>query len=889
MRYRIDPRRVTLSEMRSEVSLPIAVLQWLITRLPLKLPCSSDIPAVNSLKPYLISKDDVPESIKGVIQELRGELESLGFRGVLYHCIQDPVQKTTIYYANFLHKSGAVIGRIRYRVFQATTPHKKFLTTELLTRFGDNQFVITSSGAGDLQVPAAINEEFLAKASPEQLWNRHRERLQDPKLRSNAVKVKGGQQLLDILEDHHEQVCNYFVERRLFVEIAKDVDHKLADPLLPVEEDSQPVEGSSPELPSEEASLVLTEVRNLESAPAASWNSLLLTLAVSVGLFVVAGGMAWDWKFTLLLVPILLFHELGHYLSMKIFDYSNVKMFFIPFFGAAVTGRHYNVPGWKRIFTSLMGPVPGILLGTGLGIVAMLYQYDSLMEAAILMLVLNGFNLLPTLPLDGGWVMHGLLFSRHAFLDFFFRLLAIGILLFLGAVGGGKLFLFLGIAMCIALPTSFHTARISDRLREAGGFAPQSTDNRIPTSAVHTISAELDRAYPKGMDVRAKAKLVLQIFEGVNSTPPGWIASLSLGTLYLASLAMVLVAGSIFFVAQHSDFEQLLDEMAWGPQNDLVVQDIVQVPQNSTPAELRAEEALIVSFPDQESAAEALEQLRAELPEESPLLLFGSTLCIPLSSPPAVEFKDKWFDQFEKDNNEVFLENAERPGTLNLQFLVPNVKLAEQIDFQLASYFGLPHCEKFVSPWQKKLALSEDELRARETVHKLLRQPWVEEVEFDEDAYAAISAAERRGQKEKVKKIQADIRAKYEKQLQGYVDELRALPEGQIDIHLLDKYELALENAADRENEEGSLFNIMPTLPAAEQWLDGESERLGLLPDADDGSVTARSGFSSRNGLFLNVNVTFNSFPVGALTFIRWLEQFGSTEYKYSVSGGVAF
>ena len=34
---------------------------------------------------------------------------------------------------------------------------------------------------------------------------------------------------------------------------------------------------------------------------------------------------------------------------MRLFRYSNVKMFFIPLLGAAVSGRHYNVPGWKKV------------------------------------------------------------------------------------------------------------------------------------------------------------------------------------------------------------------------------------------------------------------------------------------------------------------------------------------------------------------------------------------------------------------------------------------------------------------------------------------------------------------------------------------------------------
>jgi hypothetical protein len=45
---------------------------------------------------------------------------------------------------------------------------------------------------------------------------------------------------------------------------------------------------------------------------------------------------------------------------MRIFHYRDVRMFFIPFFGAAVSGRHYNIAGWKKAVVSMMGPVPAL-------------------------------------------------------------------------------------------------------------------------------------------------------------------------------------------------------------------------------------------------------------------------------------------------------------------------------------------------------------------------------------------------------------------------------------------------------------------------------------------------------------------------------------------------
>ena len=103
----------------------------------------------------------------------------------------------------------------------------------------------------------------------------------------------------------------------------------------------------------------LEKIRNKKG----SWLSGAVILGVSVALFLGAGAARWDWHFALLLIPILLFHELGHFVAMRIFKYRNLKMFFIPLLGAAVTGQNYNVAGWKKAIVSLAGPVPGIVVG----------------------------------------------------------------------------------------------------------------------------------------------------------------------------------------------------------------------------------------------------------------------------------------------------------------------------------------------------------------------------------------------------------------------------------------------------------------------------------------------------------------------------------------------
>jgi Zn-dependent protease len=90
---------------------------------------------------------------------------------------------------------------------------------------------------------------------------------------------------------------------------------------------------------------------------------MIWILLGSMVAFMVLGAANWSWKFTLWLVPVLFLHEAGHWVAMRLFKYRNLRMFFIPMFGAAVMGRHWNVPGWKKALVSLAGPLSGIILG----------------------------------------------------------------------------------------------------------------------------------------------------------------------------------------------------------------------------------------------------------------------------------------------------------------------------------------------------------------------------------------------------------------------------------------------------------------------------------------------------------------------------------------------
>jgi Zn-dependent protease len=121
------------------------------------------------------------------------------------------------------------------------------------------------------------------------------------------------------------------------------------------------------------------------------------------------------------LLLVISFHEAGHALGMRLFGFRDVRMFFIPFLGAAVSGRQRGAAAWKEALVSLLGPLPGLVMGVvGLWLLRD-HSSRALTSVVEMLLILNLLNLLPFGPLDGGQFMARVVFSRHPVLDVGFR------------------------------------------------------------------------------------------------------------------------------------------------------------------------------------------------------------------------------------------------------------------------------------------------------------------------------------------------------------------------------------------------------------------------------------------------------------------------------------
>jgi Zn-dependent protease len=199
-----------------------------------------------------------------------------------------------------------------------------------------------------------------------------------------------------------------------------------------MEEPTNPLPGSGEETVSstEEQQVIYPPKYQKEENKANIW----LKSVVSLAAYLILGYYVFpSYKILLLITFIVLIHELGHFIAMKIFRYKDLGMFFIPLLGAYVSGTKREVSQKESAIILLAGPLPGIVIGI---IFFLLMQQNPGGEVAgvsfyyiyLFFVILNLFNLLPVYPLDGGQLLNRVFLNENDFISRIFIFLSIGLL-----------------------------------------------------------------------------------------------------------------------------------------------------------------------------------------------------------------------------------------------------------------------------------------------------------------------------------------------------------------------------------------------------------------------------------------------------------------------------
>lgn len=137
--------------------------------------------------------------------------------------------------------------------------------------------------------------------------------------------------------------------------------------------------------------------------------------AFSIVLFVLVFMFLFsnEINFILALVIVLLIHELGHFIMMRLYGYRNVRMLFVPLMGAFVHGKKDTYSQKESLFVVGAGPFPGLILGFLLMVFSQQFNSTYMFQTGMLFFVLNIINLVPLDPLDGGQLFKLIVSTNH--------------------------------------------------------------------------------------------------------------------------------------------------------------------------------------------------------------------------------------------------------------------------------------------------------------------------------------------------------------------------------------------------------------------------------------------------------------------------------------------
>lgn len=903
--YKLDSTRITLREYAWGSRFFGPAVGAVTKLLRIQLPGSTDDLNVLTLQPFEVPIDALPPDVRARFEPVLAELTAAGFRSPVFHRVDDPFHSSRTCLATFRHESGRALGRVHYRVWGHST--KVYFFPEFVTEFADGTYLWSTAAKPDMAAPPSCRVNRQVGATASALWASHQTALQAQVVGGKSVVAATTDgELRDASERHHAALRDFHLRRGAFAPMTPE-DTRLAAVTAESHRASEAAGFRHPD--------VLAELDKLQRHQG-NWRQAMALLLVSLVLFVGAGRALFDWELLFLLVPILLVHELGHYVAMRVFRYRNLRMFFIPFFGAAVSGRNYNVPGWKKAIVSLMGPVPGIFLGIGLGAVGVALGRPMLVQLAFLTLALNGFNLLPFLPLDGGWVMHAILFSRHYVLDVAFRAAAALALAGLGLLAGTKVLMFLGIFMLIGTFPAYKLARLVYELRR-WNFVPASPDDQtIPAPAAEVIIDRVKAVFPRGLTNKMIAQHTLHVFETLNARPPGVAGSLGLAAVHGVSFLAAAAGGVGLAIFQHGGTER--PARAYDPPPRPPPRYVLDAGADldtwrgaaaggRAPGETHT---IVATFPRPGMAAEAFDDLRGRLPPAASVQRFGQSLLVALPAADAAA-TDRWVvtlqdlvgvrpatlpatapARWRRDapGPGVLVDRAPRRVALALSCLAPDEATAGAIQREADEFFRAPHNLWLVPPWHPADPRAPDE-RAR---HRTARRTYARALDAaagtSNDAEAReqlkrIRDAALRGDEGEVDRLRDEqLKRWYERRRRKLEALRRRASQGDpdLDAGVIDAYTALLA-----ESEDG------PGGPARPSLFYGKAPlvlgpHMGQLPLAGGEPAGGAERFSPaagglhRTGLRLQFDwLSFHSPADGAPALVNWLASRGCGVFRY--------
>jgi|GEM_PF-1346658 len=445
----------------------------------------------------------------------------------------------------------------------------------------------------------------------------------------------------------------------------------------------------------------------------------------TLALFVTVYASAFDVRGLLIFVAVLLLHEGGHVLAMKLFGYQDTAILFIPYLGALATARKQDATLTEKVWISLAGPLPGLCLAMGLAMALNLGWIEPsawIQEAILILVVLNLFNLLPLYPLDGGQVADLLLFSQNPYLGSVFKAIGVGLLLLIGLLS--QSFLLLGFAALIgfSIPSSLRLAKLNVQLQRelrANSQTAMAAEDR--DALARLLFQRLQQAPYRRLPFNQKSMLVTGILDSRQETAAPWTTRVGLSSVYLASLLVGLVGGVVTIWSALAHYRPAIDAFQ-EPEPESSVQTLAishpcgtvspaqdtKIGEATTPMADR-QIILIGTFATVEQARTVWQEIRSSLEPTDSGKRFGLSV---FAATANTATRDRVNRKLKTAGATVLIENphSDRFMTVRIAAEAPDAQRAMQSADELANFFDLSGSfTQLRAPWDSTAHLTAEQ------------------------------------------------------------------------------------------------------------------------------------------------------------------------------------
>ncbi len=428
----------------------------------------------------LVQAAAVPESARGLIERCSGELAPLGFTFSHWETIT-PVSRSHVDFPWSLllvHQDQKTFSRVSISV-----PTEAFHPCDIdfLTLFADDSSLLTTSGVDHLRIGLPPGQKVIdgyVTLTKDQ-WTAHQASLRGFERKERVVPQPAA--FIQTFQRGLDGEFDDLVRRGKLIADGSDRSHlawgtalwasvrRIRGRARRRELDQVRLRAYHPPAPEPmlpldiEAASFIAVARSRKGKPMRrGWKGFLFV--ASIAAFALAMGAADSIASIVQTIVIVAFHEAGHVAAMSWFGYKDLSVLFLPFFGAIAIGEEEKIvsPG-KKAVVSLMGPLPGILLGFII-LFSPLARSERWLSAASMLIGLNGLNLLPIIPLDGGHFVN-LLFGRWALVQTAFHV--VSSLLAVPLMGFNRIGIWIGIGMLANTRNVWRTAALGAQLRRS--------------------------------------------------------------------------------------------------------------------------------------------------------------------------------------------------------------------------------------------------------------------------------------------------------------------------------------------------------------------------------------------------------------------------------------